>query len=53
VHEDISVMPMGYHSLIGDMGSLLSNGQKQRIILVVCWLWMDAVVQELQLQHHQ
>lgn len=26
-------MPMGYHSLIGDMGSSLSGGQKQRIIL--------------------
>jgi ATP-binding cassette subfamily B protein RaxB len=24
---------MGYHSLIGDMGSSLSGGQKQRIIL--------------------
>jgi ATP-binding cassette subfamily B protein RaxB len=26
-------MPMGYHNLIGDMGSSLSGGQKQRIIL--------------------
>ncbi|AJC47227.1 peptidase domain-containing ABC transporter [Xanthomonas sacchari] len=33
VHEDIVAMPMGYHSLIGDMGSSLSGGQKQRIIL--------------------
>ncbi len=33
VHEDIAVMPMGYHSLIGDMGSSLSGGQKQRVIL--------------------
>lgn len=33
VHEEIAVMPMGYHSLIGDMGSSLSGGQKQRIIL--------------------
>lgn len=33
VHEDISRMPMGYHSLIGDMGSALSGGQKQRILL--------------------
>jgi ATP-binding cassette subfamily B protein RaxB len=24
---------MGYHSLIGDMGSTLSGGQKQRVIL--------------------
>ncbi|KOR44957.1 ABC transporter [Xanthomonas oryzae] len=33
VHEDVAAMPMGYHSLIGDMGSSLSGGQKQRIIL--------------------
>ncbi|KRD31533.1 ABC transporter [Lysobacter sp. Root916] len=33
VHEDIVAMPMGYHSLIGDMGSSLSGGQKQRIVL--------------------
>ncbi|ACJ31488.1 Toxin secretion ABC transporter, ATP-binding subunit/permease protein, putative [Shewanella piezotolerans WP3] len=33
IHDDISNMPMGYHSLIGDMGSSLSGGQKQRIIL--------------------
>jgi ATP-binding cassette subfamily B protein RaxB len=33
VHEEIAAMPMGYHSLIGDMGSSLSGGQKQRIIL--------------------
>ncbi|XQA62015.1 peptidase domain-containing ABC transporter [Xanthomonas sacchari] len=33
VHDDIAAMPMGYHSLIGDMGSSLSGGQKQRVIL--------------------
>lgn len=33
VHEEIAAMPMGYHSLIGDMGSSLSGGQKQRLIL--------------------
>ena len=26
-------MPMGYESLVGDMGSTLSGGQKQRVIL--------------------
>ena len=26
-------MPMGYHTLIGDMGTALSGGQKQRVIL--------------------
>ena len=33
IHDDISRMPMGYESLIGDMGSSLSGGQKQRVIL--------------------
>jgi ATP-binding cassette subfamily B protein RaxB len=33
VHEDINAMPMGYNTLIGDMGAALSGGQKQRILL--------------------
>ncbi|AKC85667.1 peptidase domain-containing ABC transporter [Pseudoxanthomonas suwonensis] len=33
VHDEIAAMPMGYHSLIGDMGSSLSGGQKQRVVL--------------------
>jgi ATP-binding cassette subfamily B protein RaxB len=33
VHDEIAAMPMGYHSLIGDMGSSLSGGQRQRVIL--------------------
>jgi ATP-binding cassette subfamily B protein RaxB len=33
VHDEILSMPMGYNSLIGDMGSSLSGGQKQRILL--------------------
>jgi ATP-binding cassette subfamily B protein RaxB len=33
VHEDIAAMPMGYQSLVGDMGTSLSGGQKQRVIL--------------------
>jgi len=33
VHEDIVRMPMGYGSLVGDMGAALSGGQKQRILL--------------------
>ena len=30
---DISGLPMGYESLIGDMGSVLSMGQRQRLLL--------------------
>lgn len=33
VHDEISRMPMGYLSLVGDMGSALSGGQKQRLLL--------------------
>ena len=33
VHDEIAAMQMGYHSLIGDMGTTLSGGQKQRVIL--------------------
>ena len=33
IHDEIIAMPMGYNSLIGDMGSSLSGGQKQRVLL--------------------
>jgi ATP-binding cassette, subfamily B, bacterial CvaB/MchF/RaxB len=33
VHDEIMAMPMGYHTLIGDMGAALSGGQKQRVLL--------------------
>jgi ATP-binding cassette subfamily B protein RaxB len=33
IHEDIAAMPMGYHTLAGDMGTTLSGGQKQRLLL--------------------
>jgi ATP-binding cassette, subfamily B, bacterial CvaB/MchF/RaxB len=34
VHDDIVAMPMGYHTLVGDMGSTgLSGGQRQRLLL--------------------
>ncbi len=33
VHADIVRMPMGYQTLVGDMGSALSGGQKQRVLL--------------------
>lgn len=33
IHDEIMAMPMGYESLVGDMGSSLSGGQKQRVIL--------------------
>lgn len=33
IHDEIARMPMGYETLVGDMGSSLSGGQKQRVLL--------------------
>jgi len=33
IHNDVMRMPMGYHTLVGDMGGALSGGQRQRILL--------------------
>lgn len=33
IHQEIAAMPMGYETLVGDMGSTLSGGQKQRVLL--------------------
>jgi ATP-binding cassette subfamily B protein RaxB len=33
IHDEIMRMPMGYETLVGDMGSSLSGGQLQRVVL--------------------
>ena len=33
IHHDIVQMSMGYHTLLGELGSGLSGGQKQRLLL--------------------
>jgi ATP-binding cassette subfamily B protein RaxB len=33
IHHEIAAMPMGYQTLVGDLGSSLSGGQKQRVLL--------------------
>ena len=35
IHEEIAALPMGYQTLVGDMGSSLSGGQKQRVLLAI------------------
>lgn len=33
LHDDIIKMPMGYNSLVGDLGGTLSGGQRQRLCI--------------------
>ncbi len=33
VFDEVQAMPMGFHTLIGDMGTSISGGQRQRLLL--------------------
>ncbi len=53
IHDDINNMTMGYNTLVGDMGSNLSGGQIQRLLLAralyqsPCILFMDEATSHL------
>jgi len=44
IHDDIVAMPMGYQSLVGDMGSSLSGGQCQRVLLARAFYRKPAIL---------
>lgn len=33
IHDEVCAMPMGYQTILGELGSSLSGGQKQRVLL--------------------
>lgn len=44
IHDDIARMPMAYQSLVGDMGSSLSGGQVQRVLLARAFYRRPAIL---------
>ncbi len=44
IAHEINAMPMGYQTLIGDMGSALSSGQQQRVLLARAFCQMPQIL---------
>ena len=57
IHDEIMSMPMGYETLIGELGSGISGGQKQRLLIAralyrkPCILFMDEATSHLDLNN--
>jgi ATP-binding cassette, subfamily B, bacterial CvaB/MchF/RaxB len=59
IHHEIGGMPMGYNTLVGDIGTGLSGGQKQRILLARALyknpklLFLDEATSHLDIRNEQ